>query len=578
MSSLGKEINILINKKKTGKGIKIGEGGFGKVYEITKVKKNGILEPLEKPFVQKQTNIFDDEGELIGQNLKEIFIGLNYFKNENTQSYQNVSVFENLDDIDDSYFGINMSLADMTFYDLINLPFTNQQRINLFFPLFNQIVKGLSYIHSKCVCHCDLKPENILVYNFYKPDKKESKEKQPKIISIAQLNEYYENAKNATLKINDYSGVNLEYNNTMDKVSTIYYRPPELFQDTHSKFKKSIKQKFGPFNDVWSVGILMLEFLYRENIINFLCKNVKKQYKIKDSKIAMVKLFNCVKSINVSSLLKLKGYDINNEEIKHISSIIQSMICININDRTNLNNILMNTKIHKNLYLDIENHLDTEDVKENLDTTLINKELRKKAIQELEKFIKDECEENDREYLPLGLLLFDRLCCKNYFNEQRFNMRHIELMYKIHMFYCYYISCKILLSDIYIDTITEYIYEDIDNVKCSIMEILEFINFDVYRPTILTFLFNENEDIYHTEDTIKTAIDIYCNCDKINTNNESSLDELIVKLNSRNEYFKTNNEIDIENLNCITYVNYEKTYKIDINDKFKKPLLLRDNY
>jgi serine/threonine protein kinase len=574
MSSLGKEINVSINKKKIGKGIKIGEGGFGKVYKITKIKKNGILEHLEQPFVQKQTNIFDDEGELIGQNLKEIFIGLNYFKNENTQSYQDVSVFEDLDDIDSSYFGINMTLADMTFYDLSILPFTNQQRINLFFPLFNQIIKGLSYIHSKCVCHCDIKPENILVYNFYKPNQKDNREKLPKIFSISQLNEYYENAKNTTLKINDYSGVNLEYNNTMDKVSTMCYRPPELFQDTHSKFKKSIKHKFGPFNDIWSVGIIMLEFLYRENIIDFLCKNVKKQYKIKDSKTAMVKLFNCVKSINVSSLLKLKGYDINNEEIKHISSIIQSMICINIDERINLNSISMNMNFYTNCPKDVEN------VKENLDISLINKEFRKKAIQELEKFIKDDCEETDREYLPLGILLFDRICCKDYFNEQRFNTRHMENLYKIHMFYCYYIACKILLSDIYIDTVVDYIYEDVDNAKCSIMEILEFVKFDVYRPTILTFLFNENDDRYHTEETIKTAIDIYCKCNEINTDNEKSLDELIVRLNSCNENFKINDEIniDIENLNCITYVNYEKTYKIHINDKFKKPSLLRDNY
>lgn len=555
MSSLGKEIDISINKKKSGKGIKIGEGGFGKVYKITKIKKNGMLNPLENEFVQKKTKIFDEEGELIGQNLKEIFIGLNYFKHENTQTYDQASAFEDLNDIDDSYFGINMSLADMSFYDLFILPFTNQQRIDLFFPLFNQVMKGLSYIHSKCVCHCDIKPENILVYNF---------KLDPTSI--------YENAKDAILKINDYSGVNLEYNNTMDKVSTMYYRAPELFQDTHFKFQESIKHKFGPFNDIWSVGIMMLEFLYGENIIEFLCKNVKKQYKIKDSKIAMVKLFNCVKSINVSCLLKLKGYDIDNEEIKRVISIIQSMIHINLDKRASLNTILYDMNIHNNYTLVVET------AKENLDTSFINRDLRKKAIQELENFIRDECEEIDREYLPLGLLLFDRLCCKDYFNEQRFNMRHIENSYKINLFYCYYIACKILLSDIYIDTIVDYIYEDTDNAKCSIMEILEFMNFDVYRPTILTFLFSENDDRYHTKETINTAIDIYCDSNEINTDIEKSLDELIVQLNTFNQNINDEINRDIENTNCITYVNYEKTYKIDINDKLKKPSLIRDNY
>ena len=38
-SQTDKEIQIIVNKTKSGKGIKIGEGGFGKVYKITKIKK-----------------------------------------------------------------------------------------------------------------------------------------------------------------------------------------------------------------------------------------------------------------------------------------------------------------------------------------------------------------------------------------------------------------------------------------------------------------------------------------------------------------------------------------------------------
>lgn len=552
-----KEINISITKKKSGKGVKIGEGGFGKVYKITKAKKNGIMEPITSPLVQKQTNIFDEEGELIGQNLKEIFIGLNYFKHENVQSYDYTSVFEELDDIDCSYFGINMSMADMTFYDLLILPFTNQQRIDLFFTFFNQIIKGLSYIHSKCVCHCDIKPENILVYNF---------KLEPTTI--------YENAKNAILKINDYSGVNLEYNNTMDKVSTMYYRAPELFQDTHSKFQKTIKHRFGPFNDVWSVGIMMLEFLYGDNIIERLCKNVKKLYKIKDSKLALIKLFNGVSSINVLPLLKVKGYNTDDENIKHIGNIIQSMICFKSKDRITVNSIPIN----------IELCILPEQQQELLDTIHINKEFRKKAIQVLEQFIKDECEENDREYLPHGILLFDRLCSKDYFNTLRFNEKYMEQMYKIHLFYCYYISCKFLLGEIYLETIVEYLYEDIDDSKCSIMELIEFMKFDIYRPTILTFLFKENDPNYHTRETINTAIDIFCDPEDINTDIDKAINTLFVKLNSTNkktiiECLQNFNltENNIEDLNCITYKNYDKIYKINIKN-LEKPTLSRDKY
>ena len=557
-NSNDREIYISITKKKSGKGVKIGEGGFGKVYKITKAKKNGQMEPVLTPFVQKQTDVFDEEGELIGQNLKEIFIGLNCFKHENVQSYDHVSVFEELDDIDCSYFGINMSMADTTFYDLLILPFTNQQRIDLFFPFFNQIIKGLSYIHSKCVCHCDIKPENILVYNFnFDPT------------SI------YENAKNAILKINDYSGVNLEYNNTMDKVSTMYYRAPELFQDTHSKFQETIKHKFGPFNDVWSVGIMMLEFLYGDNIIERLCKNVKKQYKIKDSKNALIKLFNVMSSINVLPLLKVKGYNIDNENVKNIGNIIQSMICIKSKDRVNLNSLPVTMDIC----------IFQEKQQEILDTVFINKDFRKKAIQVLEQFIKDECEENDREYLPHGILLFDRLCSKDYFNIIRFNEKYMEQMYKIHLFYCYYISCKFLLGEIYLDTIVEYLYEDIDDSKCSIMEIIEFMEFDIYRPTILTFLFKEDDPNYHTRETINTAIDIFCDPEDINTDIEKSINTLFVKLNSTNKKTIIDclqnfniTEKEIEESNCITYKNYDKVYKINIDENLKKPTLSRDKY
>ena len=557
-NSNDREIYISITKKKSGKGVKIGEGGFGKVYKITKAKKNGKMEPVLTPFVQKQTDVFDEEGELIGQNLKEIFIGLNCFKHENVQSYDHVSVFEELDDIDCSYFGINMSMADTTFYDLLILPFTNQQRIDLFFPFFNQIIKGLSYIHSKCVCHCDIKPENILVYNFnFDPT------------SI------YENAKNAILKINDYSGVNLEYNNTMDKVSTMYYRAPELFQDTHSKFQETIKYKFGPFNDIWSVGIMMLEFLYGDNIIERLCKNVKKQYKIKDSKNALIKLFNVMSSINVLPLLKVKGYNIDNENVKNIGNIIQSMICIKSKDRVNLNSLPVTMDIC----------IFQEKQQEILDTVFINKDFRKKAIQVLEQFIKDECEENDREYLPHGILLFDRLCSKDYFNTIRFNEKYMEQMYKIHLFYCYYISCKFLLGEIYLDTIVEYLYEDIDDSKCSIMEIIEFMKFDIYRPTILTFLFKEDDPNYHTRETINTAIDIFCDPEDINTDIEKSINTLFVKLNSTNKKTIIDclqnfniTEKEIEESNCITYKNYDKVYKINIDENLKKPTLSRDKY
>jgi hypothetical protein len=86
----------------------------------------------------------------------------------------------------------------------------------------------------------------------------------------------------------------------------------------------------------------------------------------------------------------------------------------------------------------------------------------------------------------------------------------------------------------------------------DILEILKQIDFDIYRPTVLTYLNNQNEDIYHSQYIINKSIELFCNTDKINTEYYSSIDSIdnLISLeqnltDSKTDIFKYNN-IDID--------------------------------
>ena len=63
--------NVKINEDTNGKAIKIGQGGFGKVYKVIKSENEGELKNIVS-FAQKHTYVFERDGNIIGQNLKEI--------------------------------------------------------------------------------------------------------------------------------------------------------------------------------------------------------------------------------------------------------------------------------------------------------------------------------------------------------------------------------------------------------------------------------------------------------------------------------------------------------------------------
>jgi serine/threonine protein kinase len=93
-----------------------------------------------------------------------------------------------------------------------------------------QIVKGLFYIHKKGIIHRDIKPENILMMNG-----------EPKItdLGLAQV-----------MRTSGVSG----------KSGTPFYVAPEVLEE----------EKYGQSVDIWSLGIVLLEFLLGQRIFKLI--------------------------------------------------------------------------------------------------------------------------------------------------------------------------------------------------------------------------------------------------------------------------------------------------------------------
>lgn len=101
--------------------------------------------------------------------------------------------------------------------------------------IFNKILKTLYYLHNKGFTHGDLKPDNILL----------DSEKNPYVI--------------------DYGSICYWHNKSMNNVyqrCTLYYVSPEELIDGYYSSK----------NDIWSLGIILFEWLTGFNFIDSLFK------------------------------------------------------------------------------------------------------------------------------------------------------------------------------------------------------------------------------------------------------------------------------------------------------------------
>jgi serine/threonine protein kinase len=563
--------NLKITDNTNGKGIQFAQGGFGKIYKVFKYynDKNELKNII--PFAQKQTNIFETDGNIIGQNLKEVSIGYKYLNNSNTQKYNYVTIDETSDIVNSKYI-INMLLADMNFRDLIYSKLSNDDRILYFFPLLKQIVNGLLYIHSNYINHGDIKPDNIFLYG-------EKENKENILDDIVNLKSFL---KNINIQIADYNSINMEYNITMDKTSTLYYKSPELFVKVDKKFKKSVNETYGQFNDIWSIGITMLEYLTRSNIIS---KLYKKNMKFNEKEF-LTRFYHCMKSIDVYYVMKNSGYDVENTMVKNICDILNLMLTKKIENRINMYNltIYIHHFIKKNTNYYKINDLQSDELfklslfqnsikyEDDIHPEFINIKCRENAIKKLILFIEDiddmdtdiEFKKsniyNNKQYLPLSILLFDRLISKNILKNEYNNC--LEYMYIKTLIECYYISSKYLLSNIDIIHLVDYLNIDMEILHMDILEIIKLIDYDIYRPTILTFLNKQNEDVYHSQYIINNSIDTFCDCTKINTDTKSVINTITNVIKNDIEYIEKKFN---EHVNDDNEIN-EKNKEYDEND------------
>ena len=91
-------------------------------------------------------------------------------------------------------------------------------------------MEGVVYIHKKGIVHRDIKPENILMMNGV-----------PKItdLGLAQI-----------MRTSGVSG----------KSGTLFYLAPEVLGE----------EKYGQAADIWSLGIVLFEFLLGQRIFNLI--------------------------------------------------------------------------------------------------------------------------------------------------------------------------------------------------------------------------------------------------------------------------------------------------------------------
>ena len=154
---------------------------------------------------------------------------------------------------------------------------------------------------------------------------------------------------------------------------------------------------------------------------NLISNIIKKNSKMKEKEF-LTRFFNCMKSVDISFLMKNNGYDLNDKNVKKICEIIELMLMKKIEERINIYNL----SIFINFYIENNSlNLNTIPLYNNIIeypndviTDVINLKSRKYAIDEFNLFLIKEYDEDNiylyKQYLPLGLLLFDRFISKGF--------------------------------------------------------------------------------------------------------------------------------------------------------------------
>lgn len=445
---------------------KIGKGSFGIVYK--QIKDDVMI--AEKHTLMFENDIF------IRENLREAVFLSGFPKNTHTIDCISIHLYEHSKQ---DTIVIQMPYIKETLSKWINET-SKDKRVKHFKKICYQLCLSLAAIHDNILHHGDIKPSNIMI----DPD-------------------------DVNVKIIDFSSVKFENNQKINQSCTLIYRSPEMFKE----FNKSNTKPFGPHNDVWSLGVVMLELLTGENRLASLC-NTDDTHEMNSKKVGA--FVNRIKPFPVDRLLTESGFSLKDEDIElFYSPLLKNMLQRDIQSRKTI--------------LDILNHLSFEPIPKIIaykDTINILKNIdmsrRKKAIIAMKNLFSQPKTQFILYYLPLAISIFDRYI-SNLFETLTESEKEKE-HYRLVMISSLYISTHLLSDEILTDVLPLIQIYGMHEIKKKCKEIILKLNFDLYRPTIITKLIRKNTIIPPHIATI--ALDIIQETEDSTTN----VDELLKKV------------------------------------------------
>lgn len=327
----------------------------------------------------------------------------------------------------DYSISVCMPLGEKCMFDYI-FETTPSYRIPQFREIFSQVCVGLAPIHDNGMTHTDIKSRNILI--------------DPITLHTVVI---------------DLSGIHFETNNTNTPTSTLSYRPPELFEDEYGDDIPAI-YRFGPHNDVWSLGVTMLEFLTGENRIESLMGEYMEECDV-------AQFVNRKNKFPVRRIVRENNLNPDSIELSEHVKLIEKMLVRNIESRISLQAVYK-ILTGKQLPVMIRTY-ECEKFPQSDKRTNVIVRFHALPLSESEKYSFD-----------LAVSIGDRFCDKTGYDFTG------KLFAE-----CLYIAVCFLTDDTNGNCCEDIFGEKMnDNMKDCIVNIIRVLDFDIYRPTLYSYI------------------------------------------------------------------------------------------
>ncbi len=426
----------------------IGKGTFGNVYEY----ENDIVYKEIKLLIY-ENNLFDFV--LNENNIKEFVFYKSLIASQKLNEYKNKSISYTISKLipyslptsisvplELKFVDQNIKVAQIYMHNYgepiskINFDYTS------FESIFKQLFETITLLYRCGITHGDIKPNNILV------------DKDLKLTLIDFGSICFNHSVNV---INNYQ-----------RCTIFYVSPEELIED-----------KYSILNDWWSIGIVMFEFITKNNFLKCLLKHKKVDQK------RITKFLNYVFDLKYTD-----DFDPNNFLIHFYANLYQEQI-----------NDCIKEYIEDSYYQDLVCKLLT-----------INKDSRKQNIEEIISFFKIELKSHTTSYSKDKTLPFKEINI----NTIKYNHRKdaVKIMYQL----CNNelnigLECfghSVMLFDRFYVRLMYYNnkipYEPVSIIMCCISSIL--LRGELFRATLIQkYIFS----IYNKSYSIQDIYDIiYC--------------------------------------------------------------------